>query len=137
MSAFSEEEQAYILESVLENPGNPDYGIPDQNTTNDRVFLPCLREIYDGVVPKEYVKAYATEYAKEKGVEVRGQDYCMWWLRCCSVDNDNVYWNGEVFAAAADDLGKAFAKVRITTLPSVGVRPMIRVGIKNSRREGK
>ena len=124
--AFSEEEQMYIEESTNKNPGNTDYLVPDANDTVDKVFLPCAVEIYDGFIPERYVKARASEYAKENGVEVRSEEYCMWWLRCCSVENN---YGGNVYGATADDLGKAFARGRETILPSIGVRPMIRIRI--------
>ncbi len=124
--AFSEEEKLYIAESTNKNPGNSDYQVPDANDTADKVFLPCAVEIYDGFIPERYVKARASEYAKANGVEVRSEEYCMWWLRCCSVENN---YGGNVYAATADDLGKAFARGRQTILPSVGVRPMVRIRI--------
>ncbi len=124
--AFSEEEQMYIAESTNKNPGNSDWQVPDANNTVDKVFLPCFDEIRDGVVPERYVKAKASEYAKANGVEVRSEEYCMWWLRCCSVHN---LPTGNIYAATADDLGKAFARGRDTTLANVGVRPMVRIRI--------
>ncbi len=124
--AFSEEEKLHIEESTNKNPGNSDYQVRDANDTVDKVFLPCAVEIYDGFIPERYVKARASEYAKANGVEVRSEEYCMWWLRCCSVENN---YGGNVYAATADDLGKAFARGRQTILPSVGVRPMVRIRI--------
>ncbi len=124
--AFSEEEQRYIAESTNKNPGNTDWQVPDAKDTVDKVFLPCAVEIYDGFIPERYVKARASEYAKANGVEVRSEEYCMWWLRCCSVQNIPT---GNIYAATADDLGKAFARGRDTTLANVGVRPMIRIRI--------
>ena len=124
--AFSEEEKLYIAETTNKNPGNTDWQVPDAKDTVDKVFLPCIAEVRDGFVPEKYVKAKASEYAKANGVEVRSEEYCMWWLRCCSVHNIPT---GNIYAATTDDLGKTFARGRDTTLTSVGVRPMVRVRI--------
>jgi len=42
---FSSEERARIVETRLENPGNPRFGTPGGNATNDFVFLLSLEEV--------------------------------------------------------------------------------------------
>ncbi|MBQ6903778.1 MAG: hypothetical protein IJQ26_04595 [Lachnospiraceae bacterium] len=44
-NAFSAEEQAQILETRLDNPGNEYWGTPGGNETSDRVFLLSVDEV--------------------------------------------------------------------------------------------
>ena len=87
--AFSGEEQALILETLVINNDNPSHGTPGGNDTTDKVYLPSLEEImrwYD--IPAEetffdHLYGAATEAAMQKNLwlEIPGSNRCWWWLR--------------------------------------------------------
>ena len=81
-NAFSDFEKAYIAESELDNPDNPDYGTSGGNTTVDKIFLLSIDEV-NQYMPKALTRdCNATEYAKQNGAMVdRIYGLSSWWLR--------------------------------------------------------
>ena len=122
-SAFSEDELLRITETELENPGSDQYTVPDDVNTTDKIFLPNVPELRDGAIPEEYIKALPTEYAVAQNVEVRGEGYCMWWLRGSAMPGNITPEGLNRKGATIDDLAKYFDAGRHIILETVGVRP--------------
>ncbi|MBR5543094.1 MAG: hypothetical protein IKU65_03250 [Oscillospiraceae bacterium] len=128
-TAFSEKEAAKIEETENVNDPVSDYRIPEMPSTKEKVFFISINEIYEyfprdtDTVFREESIAFPTEYAKEKGVELRRDGAVMWWLRESTVDGR--------FGACADDLGKRFHRGREMDRTDVGIRPAMWLTIEN------
>lgn len=127
-TAFTENEAGRILETTNKNAENRDYQIPEKADTIDRVFLLSISETTEymgngenSAAANEICVAYPTEYAMEKGIEVRNDGAVMWWLRETTAQFEG---------AACDDLGKRFYRGRAMNYPSTGVRPAMWVKIQ-------
>lgn len=89
-TAFTPEEQAAILETVVETAVDNSsregysgwYAASDGNNTQDKIFLLSYREAFE-----EYFNANAlrictsTSYAKQESAYTNDADACVWWLR--------------------------------------------------------
>lgn len=91
-SAFSSEEQAWILSTEIINNRNPKYDTYGGNTTTDKVFLLSIDEV-NIYFPSDNARIATFAY--------RGK--CGWWLRspgdrstnaACVVENGSVAYNG-------------------------------------------
>ncbi len=127
-AAFSAEEQAVILESLVINTSNPVHGTDGGNDTMDKVWLPSLEEImemYDIPSPEEtfYNQLYApaTSYAISKGLwlEIPDSNRCWWWLRSPGGNPQN--------AAEVGSAGYLSFNGSEVINPERAVRPVIRI----------
>lgn len=127
-AAFDAGEQAYILESTVTNPANPNFGTPGGNETTDKVYLPSLEEImrwYDIAEPQEtaYPQLYAvaSKAATQKGVwlEMPDTNRCWWWLRSPGGNPSNVCEVGS--------FGYLSFNGNTVTIRERGLRPVIQV----------
>ena len=126
-SAFSEEQQEYIMELSLENHNNLEFGVNGGNNTTDRVFLLSQENVftdkaYDfGFVSDSEVRDNArfcksSTYAKAMGTYTDSKSYCWWWLRSPGHTPNN--------AAQVDSNGTVGQHCRVDNQRG-GVRPCI------------
>lgn len=81
-AAFNDNDRQRITQTLISNPGNPDYGIDGGNNTDDYVFLLSIEEVLQFFPSKDLRKAQPTEYALSKGAEgTAAPGYAWWWLR--------------------------------------------------------
>jgi len=81
-NAFTEEEQAAILETELSADSNPDFETPSGNSTVDRVFLLSIPEARRLFRSNKQRVLTATPFAEKNGAcvnEISGTSW--WWLR--------------------------------------------------------
>lgn len=122
-TAFSDEEQALILDTNVATTDNEVWGTYGGESTTDKVFLLSLGELgkYYQVDPGDQdawdanLKAEPTEYAVLNGISVTTEDQdvleegkssigcAAWWLRTPGMEFDgsrmaNILWNGSVNA---------------------------------------
>jgi len=117
--AFSEAEQAMLANVSLPADANPEYPTPAGNDTEDRVYLPSLREVDAWNSNGNLFFCYASYYARANGARFGRNGACNWWLRSPGEDAAS--------AAVVSDYGTAFALGLPTNMSSVLVRPMITV----------
>lgn len=117
--AFSEAEQAMLANVSLPADANPEYPTPAGNDTEDRVYLPSLREVEAWNSNGNLSFCYASYYARAHGARFGRNGACNWWLRSPGEDAAS--------AAVVSDYGTAFALGLPTNMSSVLVRPMITV----------
>lgn len=81
-SAFSDEEKAAILLSLVHTENNPEYDTDGGNDTYDHVFLPSIEEASRWFTDEIELQASATDFAQSDGV-YQDPDYqtACWWLR--------------------------------------------------------
>ena len=86
--AFTEAEQALILEAHLENPDNPEYGTDGGGETDDKVFFLSVGEA-ERYIPADADRATTpTAYAVSNGAYTNsGNGRCWWWLRTPGSDD--------------------------------------------------
>lgn len=80
-SAFTSQEQSMILTMDVSAEPNPQYNSDPGNSTNDRIFALCIREVEQYLNWSEAKLCIPTAYAKAQEVYVDGNGYCQWWLR--------------------------------------------------------
>lgn len=117
--AFSEAEQAMLATVSLPADANPEYPTPAGNDTEDRVYLPSLREVetWDSIGKLSF--CYASYYARANGARFGRNGACNWWLRSPGKDAAS--------AAVVSDFGTAFAFGHSANTSDALVRPMITV----------
>lgn len=79
--AFSKDEKNVILNTKIINSTTNRYGIYGGNDTIDKVWLLNSKEADGLFVNNEERRAFATEFAKQRGVRCDSDDACNWWLR--------------------------------------------------------
>lgn len=128
--AFDDSEQALILETLIKNSDNPNFGTPGGSDTHDKVYLPSLEEImswYDIPEPIETVYgdlyAVASKATMDKGVWLEMPDSyrCWWWLRSPGGSSSN--------ACEVGSYGYFSINGSNTYLNARGVRPVIQVSV--------
>ena len=117
--AFSEAEQAMLATVPLPADANPEYPTPAGNDTEDRVYLPSLREVDAWNANGNLFFCYASYYARTHGARFGRNGACNWWLRSPGKDAAS--------AAAVSDFGEAFAFGLPVNMSDALVRPMITV----------
>ncbi len=117
--AFSEEEQALLASVALPADANPEYPTPAGNDTEDRVYLPSLREVDAWDLYGNLNFCYASYYARANGARFGRNGACNWWLRSPGEDAAS--------AAFISDFGTAAAFGTSANISGVLVRPMITV----------
>lgn len=86
-SAFTEEEQAFIISSNVSADKNPDNDTDPGNATEDKVFLLSIAEAGKYFASDELRKCNPTAYAAANGSPEKsesassGKAACHWWLR--------------------------------------------------------
>ncbi len=123
--AFSSDEQSQIATTVVETKYNSDNVLSDNyvDTTNDKVFLLSIGEVYKYFASSEERSIYGTAYARSMGLSTIPDEYltdetqrnkCDWWLRDYHSNGYNVgcclsYINngGDIgtYAATVEGLG--------------------------------
>lgn len=78
-TAFSSEDTAKILETVITNEDNPTFGTEGGNDTTDRVFLLSYSEA-ESYLSEDSLRAEVTAYAISNGV-IANDGVSAWWLR--------------------------------------------------------
>lgn len=117
--AFSEAEQAMLANVSLPADANPEYPTPAGNDTEDRVYLPSLREVDAWNSNGNLFFCYASYYARANGARFGRNGACNWWLRSPGKDAAS--------AAVVSDFGTAFAFGHSANMSDALVRPMITV----------
>jgi len=79
--AFTEEEQEGIIETTVVNHGNELYGTVGGNNTQDRLFFLSVDEAEEYFALDEERTGMPTAYAIAKGIAVKENGECYWWLR--------------------------------------------------------
>lgn len=120
--AFTEAERAWIPSVINMNPDHSIVETPGGNETEDRVFLLSEQEtvIYlkDESDQQSIGKAFATEEAREGGLQVSGDGFAAWWLR-----SPGMY---EYVAQFVDQEGIPYANGANADIDYLcGVRPVI------------
>ncbi len=98
--AFSEEERARIVLTLIDNPADPKYGNPGGPDTNDYVFCLSSPEVSDLLESEKEVmydfsafpvrKCALTQYACNKGTrEDNPKDFSNWWLRTPGAEKEH------------------------------------------------
>ena len=87
-NAFSDDEQCYIITSILENKDNPWAGTKGGNQTTDKVFCLSIDEYEHAMLEEDISYGKPTQYAKSRGIEVYNNTYCPWWLRSIGINKD-------------------------------------------------
>ncbi len=88
--AFTDAEQAQIVDSNLENPDNPAYGTDGGNDTTDKVFLLSIDELEKYLPEQADRVADATAYAVANGAYLSaGNGPCWWRLRSPGQDQSH------------------------------------------------
>jgi|GEM_PF-1694010 len=126
-AAFSSDEQAVILETIVPNAPNPEHGTDGGADTLDRVWLPSLDDITAlyGIPAEETffpeLYAPATPYAISKGLwlEIEGSNRCWWWLRSPGGNPQN--------AAEVGSAGYLSLNGSEVSNPERALRPVIRI----------
>ena len=117
--AFSEEEQAMLATVRLPADGNPEYPGPTGNDTEDRVYLPSIREVEAWDLYDNLSFCYPSYYAMAHGARRGRSGACNWWLRSPGKEASS--------AAVISEYGTVFADGFGVNTGSVLVRPMIAV----------
>ncbi len=116
-TAFSKEEQKFILEETHRDIGNEFYGIDIGIDSKERVFI---LDSYDAGKFFDYKPdriAEPTEYMKKVGKLNMIGDYCWWWLRNPGQSTDH--------AMLINPHGAVFREGDLVTMSDYGVRPAI------------
>ncbi len=113
-SAFSDAEQADIVETTLDNPENPHFHTNGCRETEDRIFLLSIEEA-DRYFP--YDADRATSYTAYAAAQ--GDSLDRWWLRSPG--------SFRTYAACVRGDGVILHGGEISTMPGVGVRPALRL----------
>ena len=80
--AFTDAEQALIVEGLVENADNPVYGTDGGNDTTDKVFLLSIAELEQYLPDEASRVTNATDYAIAQGAFTsQGTTLCWWRLR--------------------------------------------------------
>ena len=105
--AFTPEEQAQILETVLSNPENKQFGVAGCEDTTDKIFALSIDELERYLPNKKDRIAPATEVAKNHGAYVYPDTgNAIWWLRspgCNEINASRVSVGGSVCGLIYDD----------------------------------
>ncbi|MCR5702340.1 MAG: DUF6273 domain-containing protein [Lachnospiraceae bacterium] len=132
-AAFSDEEQAEIIETTVVNEDNLIYGVTAGNDTEDKIYLLSIGEASTGEygfdtsfdVESLTKIAKTTNFARMNGVDVRNKSgvsgSCYWWLRTPGSRTDD--------AASVDYFGKGDDDGNITGADYLGVRPVLHVNL--------
>ncbi len=122
--AFSEYEQELIVSRKLDNPGNVEYGIPDGEATQDKIFLLSATEAELYFPTEEERKVEPTPMALRYGInsapdtgfayEIR-TNRSWWWLRTDAIE--------ENYVVTVDTQGRIDWEGRNQTVASGAVRP--------------
>ncbi|MCM1162601.1 MAG: DUF6273 domain-containing protein [Roseburia sp.] len=134
-AAFSSSEQGAIVEQIVVNEDNPEYGTEGGNDTNDKVYLLSIREVKnevygfcsdDGIYSMSRgVKT--SDYANARGVErERSSAYegnCRWWLRSSGYESYS--------AATVDDYGWVSRSGFSVCYYSNGVCPALHISLSS------
>ncbi len=122
-SCFSDEERSMIRLTEIANPGNEVYKTPESSNTRDRIFIPSIKDVRRFYNYDEERKAYATEFAKSKGVYADEDTGCSyWWLRS---NGGNMY-----NAAAVNFKGYVFEYGFYVNSDGYGIRPALWVDLR-------
>ncbi len=127
MNSFTPEEREIIYEKEIANPANEPYHTPGSDNTVDFVFLPSISEVKRFTDYDQDRMAFATEYAKERGVAVieeTGGSY--WWLRS---NGGNMY-----NAAVVNFRGYVFEYGFYIVSDRYGVRPSIWIALPDEQK---
>jgi hypothetical protein len=88
-TAFTDEQKAQIVETMVTADANPDETTDAGNDTTDNVFLLSIDEVNEYMTDVEVSKCVPTKYAKAQGVyNDSSGDACWWWVR---TPGSNVY----------------------------------------------
>ena len=99
--AFTEEQRAAVVETMLNNPANPEWGVGEGGDTADRVYLLSLQELerYFPAEPggsAEYnaaAEADSTPYAIKNGAFRQEENKnTWWWLRTTGKDLEHAVY---------------------------------------------
>jgi len=115
-TAFTAEEQAAILPSVLDNGDDLGYGTPVGGNTEDRVFLLSANEALS-LLSEGRRAAEPTAYALRQGAYTNSAGDCAWWLRSPGMTETS-----PAYFASAGEIGSRAHHVDETI---IGVRPAI------------
>ena len=117
---FSSLEKKLILEQKVEDAGNSFHGVPEGDTTWDRVFLLDITDTANLFASDEERIAVPTQYALLQGA-LTEKGFCGWWLR-----NPGMHTSLAAFVAADGSVYRAGDSVG---RDDVGVRPVIWIEI--------
>jgi len=98
-AAFTEEEQIQIVETLVVNDKNLDWGTEGGNNTRDKIFLLSIGEANSCFTNTKARIAMLTAYAKEQGADPYDSGAGWWWLRSPGCGSDfaaDVYGGGVV-----------------------------------------
>lgn len=118
-TAFSEEEQARLVNTSLSNTPNPTHGTDGGNATEDFVYLLSIDEYNNLLIYTGNEACSPTKYAVSQGVKAEtdnGRELCSWWLRTPGYDPTK--------AAAYYITNENFSGYSVTT-KTTAVRPVI------------
>ncbi len=102
-TAFTAEDRLRIIETVIINTDNPNYGTEGGNNTSDKVFLLSIEEVNKYFSYRDERKVTRTEYAEKQGAGGNDNGVSSWWLRtpgggranaACVNTNGDVDYNG-------------------------------------------
>ncbi len=117
---FSSLEKKLILEQKVEDTGNSFHGVPEGDTTWDRVFLLDITDTANLFASDEERIAVPTQYALLQGA-LTEKGFCGWWLR-----NPGMHTSLAAFVAADGSVYRAGDSIG---RDGVGVRPVIWIEI--------
>lgn len=124
-TAFNSEERSVVVESLVKNDDNPDWGTEGGNDTEDKVFLLSIEEVttYFDLDVARRVKI--TEYAKAQGGwhydDKDSEDYGngKWWLR--SLGWSYSYAGGVNYNGSVDCFGNFVVSLSNVVRPALWI----------------
>ena len=124
-AAFSEEEQARIATTQVENKDSAKFGTSGGKDTEDKIFLLSFDEVNRYFDSKDAKKCVPTAYAVANGVEestyakVDGRLTSYWWLR--SPGSNSIYVSGVRDNGNADEGGFGVTNTTVAVRPAMWV----------------
>lgn len=124
-AAFTDEEQAQILTTIVTADRNPSYTNVDQGgDTRDRIALLSFREAKDHFASDQDRVCYPTAYALAQGVRPNTDTgACMWWLRTADTRGYNVVVPEDGWIRGGFDVRLGAAVRPVITVPLSVFRP--------------
>ena len=115
--AFTEEEQAAILLTDLDNGDDLGYGTLAGDSTQDKVFLLSGGEAEQYLTTDDLRTVVPTHYALSQGAYTNSEGLCAWWLRSPGMTDTS-----PAYLSSSGSIGNRAHEVDETI---IGVRPAI------------